>query len=191
MSEEKAIIQKFKGGDAAAFDTIYNKYSKKLYNFAYGLLKDHDSASEMVQEVFVTLWEKRNQVDVKFNFENYIFTITYNSIRKFFRQRSMEGKVKDFLFKNSPEIISNTDASIIYNELAEIANKTIENLPPRRKTVYKLSRQEGLSIKEIASRLDISPRTAETQLAKALKYLKEELQTLSLLTLLFYFLFLA
>jgi len=191
MSEEKAIIQRFKAGDAAAFDAIYNKYSKKLYNFAYGLLKDHDSASEMVQEVFVTLWEKRNQVDVKFNFENYIFTITYNSIRKFFRQRSMEGKVKDFLFKNSPEVIANTDASIIYNELAEIANKTIENLPPRRKTVYKLSRQEGLSIKEIASRLDISTRTAETQLAKALKYLKEELQTLSLLTLLFYFLFLA
>ena len=190
MSEEKTIIHKFKAGDAAAFDAIYNMYSKKLFNFAYGLLKDQDSAAEMVQEVFVTLWEKRNQVDVKFNFENYIFTITYNSIRKFFRKKSMENKVKDFLLKNSPEVIENADASIIYNELFELANKTIEKLPPKRKTVYKLSRHEGMTIKEIASQLNISTRTAENQLAKALKYLKEELQSLSMLTLLFYYLFL-
>ena len=190
MSETKTIVNKFKAGDAAAFDAIYNMHSKKLYNFAYGLLKDHDSAGEMVQEVFVTLWEKRNQVDVSLNFENYIFTITYNSIRKFFRKKSMENKVKDFLLKNSPEVIENADASIIYNELFELANKTIEKLPPKRKTVYKLSRHEGMTIKEIACKLNISTRTAENQLAKALKYLKEELQTLSLLTLLFYYLFL-
>lgn len=190
MSEEKTIIKKFKEGDAAAFDAIYHKYSKKLYNFAYGLLKDPDSAGEMVQEVFVTLWEKRNQVDITFSFENYIFTIAYNSIRKFFRKKSMENKVKDYLLKNSPEVIESIDGSIIYNELLELANKTIEKLPPKRKTVYKLSRHEGMRIKEIASRLNISTRTAENHLAKALKFLKEELAGISLLTLLFYYLFL-
>ena len=173
MAETKTIVNKFRAGDAAAFDAIYNMYSKKLYNFAYGLLKDSDSAGEIVQEVFVTLWEKRNQVDITLNFENYIFTITRNAIRKFFRKKSMENKVKDFLVQNSPEVVENTDTSIIYKELLELANKTIENLPPKRKTVYKLSRNESMSIKEIAERLNISTRTAENQLIRALKYLKE------------------
>ena len=190
MSEDKSIIRKFKEGDAVAFDAIYHMYSKKLYNFACGLLKDPDSAGELVQEVFVNLWEKRNQIDTQFNFENYIFTITYNSIRKFFRKKSMENKVKDFLLKNSPEAIENTDDSIIFDELLVLANQTIEKLPPKRKTVYKLSRQEEMSIKEIAGKLNISTRTAESHLAKALKFLKEELAGISLLTLLFYYLFL-
>ena len=190
MSEEKSIIIKFKEGDAAAFDAIYHKYSKKLYNFARGLLKDPDSAGEMVQEVFVNLWEKREQIDTAFNFENYIFTITYNSIRKFFRKKSMENKVKDSLLKNSPEVIENTDDSIIYQELLDLANQTIDKLTPKRKTVYKLSREEGMSIKEIAGELNISTRTAENHLSKALKFLKKELAGISLLTLLFYFLFL-
>lgn len=190
MAETKTIVNKFRAGDAAAFDAIYNMYSKKLYNFAYGLLKDSDSAGEIVQEVFVTLWEKRNQVDITLNFENYIFTITRNAIRKFFRKKSMENKVKDFLVQNSPEVVENTDTSIIYKELLELANKTIENLPPKRKTVYKLSRNESMSIKEIAERLNISTRTAENQLIRALKYLKEELQDLTMLTLLYCFLLL-
>ena len=179
MSDTEKIILKFKAGEAAAFDTIYDMHSQKLYRFALGLLKDHDNACEIVQEVFVTLWEKRNQVDITFDFENYIFTIAHNAIRKFFRKKSMENKFRDILLNTSTETIENADTSIIYNELFELANRTIEKLPPKRKTVYKLSRLEGLTIKEIANRLDISTRTAENQLARALKYLKEELHSLS------------
>jgi len=190
MPEEKALVRKFKKGDAAAFDSIYHMYSNKLYRFALGLLKDPNSAGEIVQEVFVTLWEKRNQVNPAFNFENYIFTIASNSIKKFFRKKSIENKFKDYLHKNPPKVIENIDDSIIYNELLELANKTIEKLPPKRKLVYKLSRQEGISIKKIASRKNISTRTAENHLGKALKFLKEELASISLLSLLFYYLFL-
>ncbi len=179
-TDTKSIVNKFKDGDAAAFDALYHMYSQKLYNFALGLIKDRFSAGEVVQEVFVTLWEKRDQVDVTFNFENYIFTITHNSIRKYFRKKAMETKVKDFLLTSTPEVIENTDASIVYNELLDLANKTIEMLPPKRKTVYKLSKHEGLTIKEIATRLNISTRTAENQLARALKFLKEELQVLEI-----------
>ncbi len=191
MSEEKTIVNQFKDGDVAAFDTIYHQYSKRIYNFAYGLIKDQDTAAEIVQEIFVTLWEKHEQVNVELNFKNYIFTITYNSIRKYFRNKSIETRVKDYLLNNSPEIIENTDEGIIYNELLDLANRTIEKLPPKRKLVYKLSRQEGLKIKEIASRLNISTRTAENHLAKALKYLQKELAGSTLISLLFYHLFLS
>ncbi|MCE5344805.1 MAG: RNA polymerase sigma-70 factor [Bacteroidales bacterium] len=189
MPEDKTIIYRFKDGDAAAFDTIYHQYSKRIYNFAYGLIKDQDTAAEIVQEIFVNLWEKHEQVNIELNFKNYIFTITYNSIRKYYRNKSIETRVKDYLLNNTPEIIENTDGGIIFNELLDLANKTIEKLPPKRKMVYKLSRQEGIKIKEIARRLDISTRTAENHLAKALKYLEEELAGSTMISLLFYHLF--
>lgn len=146
-----------------------------MFYFALGLLKDKEISRDLVQEVFVKLWEKRSQVDPNRNFDNYVFTIAYNSVRKYFRNKSIETKAMEHLLKNSPDFIEGFDATVIYNELLELASKTIENLPPKRKIVYKLSRQEGMKIKEIASKLNISTRTAENHLAKALKYLKEEL----------------
>jgi len=190
MPKDRKILKRFKEGDAEAFDVIYHNYSKKMFHFALGLVKDEDISKDLVQEVFVNLWEKRGQVDLNLNFDNYIFTIAYNSIRKYFRKKSIETKVIDHLVKNSPEIIESVDGTVIYNELLGLASKTIENLPPKRKIVYKLSRQDGMKIKEIASKLNISTRTAENHLVKALKHLKEELSGISLLTLLFFYLFL-
>ena len=175
MTEEKLILKQFQVGDVAAFDRIYHQYSKKLYNFAFGLIRDYDTGAEIVQEVFVTLWEKHAQVNTELNFNNYIFTITYNSIRKHFRNKSIETRVKDYLLYNSIESIENTDRFIMYNELLDLANRTIERLPPKRKMVYKLSREEGMKAKDIASKLNISTRTAENHLAKALKFLEKEL----------------
>jgi len=184
------MVERFKAGDAEAFDTIYHIYSKKVYYFALGLVKDKNVSQDLVQVVFVSLWEKRDQVNLDLNFDNYIFTITYNSIRKYFRRNSIEKKALNHLLKDSPEIIENIEGTMIYDELLELANKAIESLPPRRKAVYKLSKQEGLKIKEIASKLNISPRTAENHLTRALKYLKEELSELSILALLYFNLFL-
>ncbi|HET7180079.1 MAG TPA: RNA polymerase sigma-70 factor [Chryseosolibacter sp.] len=175
MSEEKAILMQFKVGDVAAFDRIYHRYNKKLCNFASRLIKDYDTGVEIVQDVFVTLWERHEQVNTELNFNNYIFTITYNSIRKHFRNKSIETKVKDYLLSNSRGTMENTDGAIMYNELLDLANKTIEKLPPKRKLVYKLSREEGMRAKEIAAHLNISTRTAENHLAKALKFLEKEL----------------
>jgi len=190
MVEKKEIIKRFKEGDAEAFDTIYHLYSKKLFHFARGLVKNDNASRDLVQEIFINLWNKRDLVDVNLNFDNYLFTIAYNSVRKYFRKRTIETKAIDHLIRNSPDVIESVDSTMIYNELLEIANKAVENLPPQRKTVYKLSKQEGLKIKEIAEKLHISTRTAENHLAKALKYLKEELSGISLLTLLFFHVFL-
>ena len=99
MEEDKKILKRYIEGDAEAFDAIYHKYSKKLFHFALGLVKDQDISKDLVQEIFVNLWEKRCQVDPNLNFDNYIFTITHNSIRKYFRKKSVETKVFDHLAK--------------------------------------------------------------------------------------------
>jgi len=188
MSTDKETILRFKEGDPEAFDAIYRIHSKKLYYFALGLVKDQEIAKDLVQEVFLNLWEKRDQVNADLNFDNYLFTIAYNAIRKFFRNISLENKVLSHLQRKSPGVIESADGTVIYNELYDLASRSIDSLPPRCKAVYKLSKQEGLKIKEIAGKLNISPRTAENHLAKALKYLKEELLETSFLALLVYLL---
>lgn len=191
MTDEKSIIKRLKAGDLAAIDAIYHKYNKKLYSFTFSLLKDHNQSEDLIQDIFVTLWEKREQINPDLKFENYLLTICYNSARKFFRRMKIENKVKDYLLKNSPESISETANTVIYNELMEIVDRAVEKLPPKRKVVFKLSRQENKQIKEIAESLSISPRTAESHLSKALKFIKQELEKENaiLLALLFFYLF--
>ena len=77
MSIDKKIIQGLKEGDVVAFDHIYRIYSKKLFHYVLGLVKDLEIARDLVQEVFICLWEKRDRVDLNLNFDNYIYTITY------------------------------------------------------------------------------------------------------------------
>lgn len=191
MLDEKSILKRLRAGDMAAIDAIYHSYSKKLYAFTFSLLKDHSQSEDLVQDVFVTLWIKRDQVNPDLNFENYLFTICYNSVRKFFRRKNIEHKVKDYLLKNSPESIPETANTVICNELMEMVERAVEKLPPKRKLVFKLSRQEYMQIKEIAESLSISTRTAETHLTKALGFIKRELDKASLLTLLYFYLFIS
>lgn len=189
MPIDKNIAQRFKEGDVAAFDEIYRIYSKKMFHFALGMMKDPDNSKDLVQEVFVKLWEKREKVNPDLQFDNYIFTIAYNSVRKYFRKKSLETKFMNQLLSVSTGSIDSSEGTVIYQEMLALATKSIEGLPPQRKKVYKLSRQDGLKIEEIARELKISPRTAEKHLSVALKHLRKELVGITLLSLFFFHLF--
>ncbi|MFC2116782.1 RNA polymerase sigma factor, partial [Bacteroidota bacterium] len=132
MPDEKSILKRLKAGDVSAIDAIYHRYSQKLYSFTFGLLKDHEQSEDLVQDIFVTLWEKREQINPDFKFENYLLTICYNSARKFFRRKKIENKVKDYLLKNSPLSIPETENSVIYKELMDMVDRAVEKLPPKR-----------------------------------------------------------
>ena len=190
VETNKKIIKRLIKGDQCAFEEIYYCYSNKLYYFGLGLLKDPDEATEMVQEVFVTLWEKRERIDAELNFENYLLTMAYNSIRKFFRKRSIRQKALNNLITEGLEIADSTEDLVIYNDFSSLAEHSIEKMPPKRKLVYKLSRQEGMSAKEISAKLGISKRTVEGHVAQALHFRRKEMSRYSIpAILLFYILF--
>lgn len=191
MPHDKKILKLFISGDVASFDAIYFQYSKKLYHFGLGLLKNPVEASEMVQDVFVTLWEKREQINPELNFENYLLTIAYNTIRKYLRKRCTEQKAKNQWKKNTSQSIENTNKEIIYTDLYNLAQSYIEKMPPRQKLVYKLNRQEGMSNNEIAKKLGLSKRTVESHLSKAIEYLRSVMAHHSIGFLLFFYLFLS
>jgi len=194
MSEEfsntdQKLVESLKKGDLFAFDQLFAKYSKKLYYFTKNYLDSKEDAEGLVQEVFLKIWEKRKELKEHLSFNAYIYTITYNAIRKHFRKKTREKKYLYSYLKNFDETHNNTAMDIEYNNLRELADKTIEKLPKKRKEIFLLSRREGLNNEEIANRLHISKNTVENQMTQALRFLREQLGKETILSILFYYLF--
>jgi len=165
------------------------KYSKKLYYFAKGYLGSKEDAEGLVQEVFLLVWNKRKELKGHLSFNAFLYTVTYNAIRKYFRKKAREKKYLDKFLQDYDGKYKKTVEDIEYHNLQELANKAIEKLPKKRKLIFELSRYEGLTNMEISKRLDISKKTVENQITSALKLLREQFRTEALLTLLLYYLF--
>lgn len=186
---EKDIVQRLKSGEVQAFDEIYNLYSKRIYRFAYSFLKTKVNAEEIVQEVFLRVWEKRAKINKYYSFKAFLFTISHNIIIDNFRENLKEQKYVEFLKENAVVFHSDTEMSMEYSELNKMYWDAIDLLPERRRLIFKLHRIEGLSYSEISQKLNISNKTVENQMSSALKFLKEKLGSYFLSALLFYYLF--
>ncbi|MBA7515263.1 RNA polymerase sigma-H factor [subsurface metagenome] len=186
---DRQLVESLKKGDLFAFDQLFSKYNKKLYYFANGYLDSKEDAEGLVQEVFLKIWEKRKELKEHLSFNAYLYTITYNAIRKYFRKKARERKYLDKFLEDFDEKHDETVTDIEYNNLRELANKAIEKLPEKRKMIFRLSRHEDLTSEEIAKRLHISKKTVENQIHQALKFLREQLGKETLLSILFYYLF--
>ena len=185
------LLIRLKNGDMLAFDQIYELYSHKLFSFVFRILKDGAEADDVVQEVFVKIWESREKLGDYKLLNSYIFTIAYNNSIDLIRKKINNNKYLEHLrisasINFTPSIVS----QIEYNELNKEVEKLIENLPERQKQVYLLHREEGLTYPEIAERLGISKNTVENHMVKALKYLRHNLDNTLLINMLFIRLFL-
>ncbi len=185
------LLTRLKNGDMLAFDRVYELYSHKLFSFVFKILKNEAEADDVVQEVFVKIWESRHKLEDYKLLNAYIFTIAYNNSIDLIRKRINNTKYLEHL-KNSavinvtPTVIS----QIEFNELNIRAEKLIANLPERQKQVFLLHREEGLTYPEIAEKLGISKNTVENHMVKALKYLRQNMDNSLLINVLFVSLFL-
>ena len=184
------LLTRLKNGDILAFDQVYELYSHKLFSFVFKILKNEMEVDDIVQEVFVKIWESRNKLEDYKLLNSYIFTIAYNNSIDLIRKRIINNKYVEHL-KNSatinfaPSIIS----QIEFNELNIHVGKLIANLPDRQKQVYLLHREEGFTYTEIAKKLRISKNTVENHMVKALKYLRQNIDNSVLINMLFASLF--
>lgn len=190
INETKEILQKLCSGDKIAIDLLYNSYSNKLYNFAFSYLKTEDDALDVVQNVFVSLWEKRDQLKRDSNLEAFLFTVTKNAVVSLFRKKVQEKKYLEHL-RHTVVIEKNiTEEEYNYQVLSDKISTLIEQLPEQRKRVLKLDKEEGLSNKQIAEKLNISVKTVEDHKTKAKRFIKEKLAQSGFVALLFVELFL-
>lgn len=177
--------------DRVAFYHIYERYFRRLYGFVLKYIKRKEDAEEIVQEVFVKIWESRNKIDVYASFESFLFTIAYNSTISMLRKKANETKYIEYLKSlqdnsNSPDLID----EIHYKELNERVQTLLNKLTPRQKEIFLLSREEGLSHDEIAKKLDISVNTVKKHIANTLSFLKSRIDNTLVINLLFISLFL-
>lgn len=167
------------------FEKLFRDYFKPLVAFAKKYTGDIDSAKEIVHDVFVNLWTKREQIDIEKSVKSYLYTSAYNRSlnfirdhKKFDNNQSVEASAE---LKASWSFEENIDAC----ELEEKINKVIDSLPERCKQVFMLSRFEGLKYQEIADKLGISIKTVEAQISKALAALKSNLKEYLTILLIF------
>ncbi|MCB2196372.1 MAG: RNA polymerase sigma-70 factor [Bacteroidetes bacterium] len=166
------LIDKVKEGDSKAFEELYYIYSERLYYFALRYLKTKEDAEGLVQEIFIRVWENRNGLKRGLSFNAYLFTIAKNTIFNQHRKKVNENAYKEYLKNYIDQHHNKTENDVVLADMKTRIDKSIESLPPQRKLIFQLSRNEGLSYKEIASKLNISEKTVEAHMRLALKTLR-------------------
>jgi len=187
--KESLLIYNLSKGNLLAFNTLYKEYSGRLYRFALGYLKSEDEAEELVQEVFTIIWEKRTALKKELSFKSFLFTISFNIIRKHFRTKVY---LSEYLKTGiNDDLDMHTSQKIAFNSLYQFITELVNQLPCRRKEIFIKSRFEGYSIKEIAEELNISHKTVENQITDALKFIRTNLNRENIPVLLFFILFIS
>lgn len=174
--DQQLYISGLKADDKAVIDRLYKKYHAKIYHFAKSYLKLTDEAADIVQEVFVKLWDSRATLKNDTDLDALVFTITRNAVISVFRKKSSEKKYMDYLTSMAIDSDNQTIEALDYRSLEGQLNSLIEQLPDKRKQVFLLSRQQGLKNSEIAQQLSISEKTVEDHMTKALAFIRKHME---------------
>lgn len=183
------ILKQLANDDKTALEQLFHYYYPRLYCFSKTFLKLEDGIDDILQEVFLKIYQNRKNIKNTDTFQSYIFTITRNLLLNELRSRLNEHKAKENLFRKSVAKEYLITDKIEFLELQEKVNQIIETLPDKRREIYLLSRREGLSHKEIAEQLNISEKTVEYHIGQALTVLKQKMKELGLMAMLYVSLF--
>ncbi|WP_207422183.1 RNA polymerase sigma-70 factor [Desertivirga brevis] len=187
---DEVLIGLLKDGDVAAFEEVYNRYWEKLYNAAAKRVSATESAEEIVQDFFTSLWCNRAKVKIHSCFNNYAFSSIRYLVYNHYQKESLRKAYQESRLKSSVMEDNSTEEFIALKELSYVLEEGVEKLPSKCKTVYELSRKEYKNNKEIAALLGISEKTVENHLTKALRNIRLSLRdALSLTALIFNFIF--
>ncbi|WP_316802965.1 RNA polymerase sigma-70 factor [Pedobacter nototheniae] len=166
------LLLKLKDGDPSAFAEIYNQYRSKILVYAAALCKSADLAEEIVQEVFIKIWQKRSQINTDRLFSAYIKKITLNHVLNHLKKVSREKALQKELFGYIEVLRNSTEEKLFEKELLKTYDEAISNLPPQKKLIYHMSRTEELSHDEIAKKLNISKNTVKNHMVEATRFIR-------------------
>lgn len=169
---DQELLEELRLGNRVAFTELFNRYWKKLLAISYTYTKDRSSAEEIVQEVFIGLWNKKDQLNIK-TLEPYLATAVKFSVFKSIHQQKRREELA--ILNYQTELVALDEEKIHAKFLQEYIDGIVEQLPEKCRLVFKYSRNDGLSIPEIAAEMDIAEKTVEAHLTKALKTIKKDL----------------
>ena len=174
MHTDKELILQIREGSKKAFRTVYDAHYKLMLGVGINIIKDTDSAKEVVQEVFYQFWKNKEKLKETIAIRNYLKRAVINrSINHIKYNSRFTG---DEVLENSYSTSITPERELETKELKEVIDTAVANLPEKARVIFILRRQEGLSLKEIAAQLEISPKTVENQITRSLKLLKAEIE---------------
>lgn len=175
MKNEDQIFKQISKGDKHAYEQLFRSYYAPLCLFAHKYLPDNDDCEEVVQGLFVKIWEKRSAIIINTSVRSYLFGAVRNHCINYINHQKIKQEHHDYTLR-SFESEKTDDFNFPEIELMQKIEESIAALPPRRQEIFRLSREEGLKYNEIAERLGLSVKTVETHLGLALRSLRESLK---------------
>ena len=172
---EKCLLDFLKKGEFAAFEEIYHRYWKRLYYASYRRVQSREISEELIQDIFTSLWEKRESLAIEDLSSYLLAAVKYKVINHFHRELSRKVYLETQTVPDK-DVINSTEEMVLHEDLNQALNREIEKLPAKRQKIFRLYRQENLSMKQVASELGISEKTVENQLNRAFKVLKLSLK---------------
>jgi RNA polymerase sigma-70 factor (ECF subfamily) len=169
---EKELIKMLIDGSEYAFGELYAQYKTRLLYFCKRFLKDSVASEDLIQDVFIQIWNTRDSLTPDLSFSGYIYKIVQNRIYNTLRQHAVHSRFVEYVKNNQEQTDCLTEYQILDNDYTRILNEAIDQLSPQQKKIFRLSRENGYTYKEIAEQLQISVPTIQEHASIALKKIK-------------------
>ena len=173
LLNEEELISLLKSGDERAFTVIYDQYKGRLAGNLYKLLKSEELTKEILQDLFLKIWDTREQLDPQKSFRSYLFKIGENMVTDYYRRAARDRNMRDKMVLANTEIYSHIEEQLFTKENAEMLQKAVDQMPPQRRQVFTLCKLEGKSYKEVEEIMGINAKTINSHLFQANKFLKQ------------------
>jgi RNA polymerase sigma-19 factor, ECF subfamily len=175
LVDEKELVALLQKGDKSAFGELYHRYKHKLYSNLRKLVKSESEAEELLQQLFVKIWENRLSLDADKVFKAYLFRIAENLVYDFFRKVTRDKNMEARLMTIATENYSHIEESIYSKEREAIINRAVAALPPQRRHIFTLCKLEGKTYEEVSIELGISTSTVNDHIVKGTRSVREYL----------------
>lgn len=174
ISNQK-LVERIRNGDQQAFENLFYRYYSKLCVFSNSYVKSLDIARDVVQDVFIKIWDNRENFHINQSLKAYLYQAVRNQSLNLLQQKKQKLKLKERLLKQQELSKTEEVCDLNTEELTQKIWKLVEKLPERRRTIFILYRKHGLSYLEIGEVLGIARKTVENQMGKSLQFLREHL----------------
>lgn len=172
FSEERSLILRLIEGDEDAFCELYATYKNRLLYFAMRFLKSREYAEDVFQDAFTVVWQSRRFINPDASFSSYLYTIMRNRILNQLRNAANEEKLKESILSQALDYTEDTKREVMLNDLKSLISHALQQLTPRQREIFEMSREAQLSHKEIADKLGISINTVQEHISTSLKLIR-------------------
>jgi RNA polymerase sigma-70 factor (family 1) len=173
---EESVLLKLQQGDSEAFLALYNHYHSALYHYVLRFVKSPAIAEDILQDVFLKIWEIKNRINPQLSFKAYLYRICRNSVFKLLKKMAVDENLRVEVMHQLTQSVADADLKLLWQQYESILQTAVNNLSPQRQKVFRLCREEGKTYDQVANELGISRNTVKEHMVLAMKLIREHFE---------------